>query len=401
MRDEVAFFFNDPFGKIAPEHLPRVDPDGVPVFEFVAVAHGQFAHQNWAVRLEHFQPALPGFVIAEDLEQHLATGAGREQDVVHIQERRVVGHQVARLVRLELEPPTQGAGPAAEIVQGQLRGVVEKDFVLQICLHQRAGPQRYPVEERIHVFQGAHPDFKSEFDFEHGFPAANPLQMDLVIIIDGEVDLREGDVFLGVEIVGEVLVGEHLLPEHDALARIDPAERPGPQGPASDHDSFRALVFEEDQVVVAERHQFFLRSEAAQTDVGGLVASKAQAFQGGLTMLVDRFVGFLARVELVDNVDGLSCHPQLRHEPVVRNHLLLVEACPRNQVVQLDAQHDFSLRAQLGAQLRRHRRQVMLLIERLAEQFAQLGVHGLRVVVPEESQGGINLLAQHFFAAVF
>ena len=50
-----------------------------------------------------------------------------------------------------------------------------------------------------------------------------------VILIDGDKDLRERDVLLGVEIIDEVLVREHLIADDDALARENATEIAMPQ----------------------------------------------------------------------------------------------------------------------------------------------------------------------------
>ena len=85
------------------------------------VAHRHLAHEDRPVRLEHLELPDLVLVIALDLQQHLAAGAGREQDVVLLEQAGVVRDQVLALVRLELEPPAQRARPAAQIRQGQLR----------------------------------------------------------------------------------------------------------------------------------------------------------------------------------------------------------------------------------------------------------------------------------------
>ncbi len=81
--------------------------------------------------LEHFQLADLLLVVARNLQQHVAAGAGGKQDVVGVEQARVVGNEVLVLAGEELEPSAQGARAAAQLDERQLAVVVEDDLVLQ------------------------------------------------------------------------------------------------------------------------------------------------------------------------------------------------------------------------------------------------------------------------------
>ena len=399
--DDVAFLLDDALREVAAQHLARVDADAVAVAQFLGAAHRHVPDEDRAVGLDDLQFADLGLVIAEDLEQHLAAGARREQDVVHVQERGVVGDEVAGFVGLELEPAAEGPGPSAKVAQGQFGVVVEHNPVVQAGFRHRPGSERHPVEQGVDGFEGPDLDLEAESDLQNRFPGPHLFELHFVVVVDAEIDLGEGDVFFGVKIIGQVLVGEHLFAQHDALAGVDPAERPRPERAAPDDEAFGALVFEKDQVVVSERDEAFLAREALEFHVGDVVGSEGEGFERGLAVLIDRFVGLLVGVELVNDVDGLRRHAQERHKPVVGHHLLLIEPGLGDEVVELDPEHDLAFGAQLVGQLKRHRVEVLLFVERLPKEFAQFRVHRLRVVIPQEPQRRVDFLLQHVAPAGF
>ena len=97
---------------------------------------------------------------------------------------------------------------------------------------------------------------------------------------------------------------------------------------------------------------------------------------------------------MVNDIDRLRGHSQLRHERVKRDHLFLFETGLRNEIVELNAEHDLALSRQLRAQLLRHRRQILLLVKRLPEKLAQLGINGLGIVVTQKSKTRVDFLLQ-------
>ena len=124
--DDVAFFLDDPLGKIAAQELPDIDPDGVAIRQRSGRAHRDVADHDRAVGLEHFEKADALVVIAGNLEQDIAAGSGRKQDVVFLEQARVIRDEVFRFRGLELKPPAHRARPAPQIEKIQLGVVVKR-----------------------------------------------------------------------------------------------------------------------------------------------------------------------------------------------------------------------------------------------------------------------------------
>jgi len=106
---------------------------------------------------------------------------------------------------------------------------VEEDFVLQRRLDVRPGLERHAIEHGIHVLERADLHFQPELHLDDGVPGALFLELDLVVL-ELDVDIRERDVLLRIEVVNEVLVREDLLAQHDPLARVHTAEVPVASG---------------------------------------------------------------------------------------------------------------------------------------------------------------------------
>jgi hypothetical protein len=106
-------------------------------------------------------------------------------------------------------------------------------------------------------------------------------------------------------------------------------------------------------------------------------------------------VGLFVRVELVDDVDRLGGHAELAHEIMVGGDLLRLHPGTGDQVEELDAEQDLPVVAQLEGELGSHDSQILLLLERLPEEPPQLGIDGLRIVVAQESETGIDFLLEH------
>ena len=110
----------------------------------------------------------------------------------------------------------------------------------------------------------------------------------------------------------------------------------------------------------------------------------------------DGGVDILGGIELVNDVDGLGRHAEGGHEGVEIGDLLAVGVGRfRDEVVELDPEHDLALLGKLGGKLLGHGHEVVLLIERLAEELAQFRVNGFRVIVAQEAQRGVDFLLQH------
>ena len=134
--------------------------------------------------------------------------------------------------------------------------------------------------------------------------------------------------------------------------------------------------------MVAEGEHAFDFVEALESDVffaGG--SAEAHAFKGRMTTLIHRGVGCIAGTKLVDDVDGLGGHSQLRHERVKLNELTPVHAGACDEVVKLHSEHDFLVGVQLGGELLGHRPEVVLLLQGVSEKLAEFGVNGLGKVV--------------------
>jgi hypothetical protein len=97
---------------------------------------------------------------------------------------------------------------------------------------------------------------------------------------------------------------------------------------------------------------------------------------------------------LINDVDGLGRHPELRHEGIKRHDLFLLQAGLRDQVVKLNTEHDLAIGAKLRGKLLGHRREILLLVKRLAEELAQLGVNCFRIIVTKEPETGVDLLLE-------
>ena len=87
----------------------------------------------------HFKCADALVVIAKNFQQHIAARAGRKQNVVGLEQARIVRDQILGFRGFELEPAAQGAGAPAQIDQIQLAVVMENDPVFERRFDLRAG----------------------------------------------------------------------------------------------------------------------------------------------------------------------------------------------------------------------------------------------------------------------
>ncbi len=147
--------------------------------------------------------------------------------------------------------------------------------------------------------------------------------------------------------------------------------------------------------MVSERHEPLVALQSLELHVRGTVRAEGQRLERRLPLLVDAAVGFLGGVELIDDVDRLRRHAELRHERVERDHLRALHAGLRDEVVELHAEHHLALRAQFRRELGGHRAEVLIFVERLAEKLAQLGIDGLRIIVAQEAERRVDLLLEH------
>ena len=375
--------------------MSDVDPDRVAILQGICGSYRHIADHDRTVRFDHFQLADALVIIAENFQQDVAARSGRQQNVVGLQSARIVRNQIFRFRGLELKPATERACPPAQIAQIHFAVVVEKNFVVERRFHLRAGFEFHAIEHRIDVAQRCHPHFQSERDLKRAFASPRALETDFVrVFIDPNENLRNGNVFLGVEILGQLLIGQHVVAHQDSLPRINSAESAAHQRPAAHGNILAAVILEQDQVAIAKRHQPIALRQIFHPHVRFSVARKRERFQRRRAALINRRVGIFGRVQLVNDVDRLRRHAELRHKRIKRDHLFLFQPGLRNEIVKLDAEHDFALGRQLHAQLLRHRRQILLLVKRLPEKLAELGINGFGIIVPQKSKTRVNFFFQ-------
>lgn len=109
-------------------------------------------------------------------------------------------------------------------------------------------------------------------------------------------------------------------------------------------------------------------------------------------MLENGGIGLVVGIELVNDVDGLRRHAELRHERIISDDLVLLESGFGDEVVELDAEENFAFVAELSRQALGHGVEILLFMERVAEEFSQLRVNGIRVVVAKEAEARIDFL---------
>ena len=162
------------------------------------------------------------------------------------------------------------------------------------------------------------------------------------------------------------------------------------------------LVFKQNQVMKAEGHEAFGPLKALECHVGVPIRAESDRFEGRLALLIDGFIRitFIRGIELINDVDRLGGHPELRHEGVKGHDLLLLHAGAADEIVKLHTEHHFPLGAQLRGELLRHGREVLLLVQRLAEKTAQLGIDGFRVIVAQEAERGVDFILEDLSAGL-
>ncbi len=310
--NDVAFFFDDSFGKIAAQKLADIDPDGIAVLKGRGRAHRSFTHEDRSVGVDHFQRADALVVIAKNFQEHVAARPGREQNVVFLEHARVVRNEIFRLRSLELEPATHGPGAPAQVDQVHLAVVMKNDPIFQGRFDRRAGLQFHAVEHSVHVAERFHPHLQAEGDFERGFARTRALQLHFVcVLVHAHEDLRQGNVFLRVEIGGELLVSEELVADKDALSGINPAETSAQERPAPHRDRLAGVVLEQDQIVITKGEEPIIPAQTFQDHVGRAVGPKGKRFQRRRAALVNGAVGIFGRIQLINDIDRLRRHAEL------------------------------------------------------------------------------------------
>ena len=226
-------------------------------------AHRRFPDHDRPVGLEHFQSADPLVVIAQNLQQDIAAGSRRKQDVVFLEQARVIRDEILGFRCLELEPAAHRARAPAQVDQIHLAVVMENDPVFQRSFDLRAGLQFDVVQNGVDIAQRFDPHLQTESDFERAFPRPRALEFHFVgILVHPHENLRKRDVFLGVEIGGQLLVGQDLIADQNPLPGIDPAKSAAQERPAANRDCLRAVILQQDQIVIAKGEEAIVsRSE--------------------------------------------------------------------------------------------------------------------------------------------
>src|SRR5437773_4045573 len=149
--NDVAFFLDDSFRKVAPQNLSDVDSNRIAVLQLRGRAHGLVTDHDRTIRFDDLQLADALIVVAENLQHHITARARGKQNIVSLKTARVVRHQILRFGSFELEPAAQRASAPAQVAQIQFAVVVKNYSVFQRRLDFCAGFQPDSIELRIYV----------------------------------------------------------------------------------------------------------------------------------------------------------------------------------------------------------------------------------------------------------
>src|SRR5882724_3861719 len=292
--NDVAFFLDDSFRKVAPQNLSDIDSNRIAVPKLRRRAHSLVAHHDRPVRFNDLQNAHALVVVAENLQHDITARTRRQQNIVSLKPARVVRHQIFRFGGLELKSAAQGASTPAQIAQIHFAVVVENDPVLERGLDLCAGFQSDSVEFGIHIPQRLHSYVQSEGDPQRAFTRSRAFQFHFIrFLVHTDENLWKRNVLLGVEILCQLLVAEHLVAYQNALARINSAEAAAHQWSPAHRDVLAAVIFQQNQIVIAKRHQVIGFAEILENYICLAIWSERQRFQGGGAMLIDRGVRVL------------------------------------------------------------------------------------------------------------
>src|SRR6266496_238881 len=292
--NDVAFFLDDSFRKVAPQNLSDIDSNRIAVLELRRRAHGVVAHHDRPIRFNDLQNAHALVVVAENLQHDITARARRQQNIVSLESARVIRYEIFRFGSFELEPAAQGASTPAQIAQIHLAVVMENDPVLERGLDLCAGFQSDSVELGIHIPQRLHSHVQSEGNPQRAFTRSRAFQFHFIrLLVHTDENLWERNVLLGVEILRQFLVAEHLIAHQNALAWINSAKTPAHQWSPAHRDVLAAVIFQQNQIVITKRHQVIAFAEVLEYYVCLTVRPERQRFQGGRAMLIDRRVRVL------------------------------------------------------------------------------------------------------------
>ena len=137
-----------------------------------------------------------------------------------------------------------------------------------------------PLSLGIDIAQRLHAHLQPESDPERAFARARALQFHFIRVpVYTDENLRKRNVLLRVEILRELLIAEHLVANQNALARINSAEPATHQRPSAHRHVLAAIIFQQNQIVIAERHQPIVVVQVLDRHVGLSVCSERERFQ--------------------------------------------------------------------------------------------------------------------------
>ena len=110
-------------------------------------------------------------------------------------------------------------------MSGSSLSLWKMNLVLERRLDARAALEFDAIELRVDAPQCRDLHLQPEAHLQHALARAGALEAHLVVLVDGEENLRDGDVFLGVEVRDEFLVGQHALADDHALPLVHASQR--------------------------------------------------------------------------------------------------------------------------------------------------------------------------------
>ena len=109
-------------------------------------------------------------------------------------------------------------------------------------------------------------------------------------------------------------MGEHLIIDEDPLAGEDAAEVAVLQNPAL-HDQVPAgKILENDEILVAIGQDALGLAQPGKQNIAAVRRAKAHHFERRGSLVIDADVVLVVGVELINDVDRLGGHAELRHE---------------------------------------------------------------------------------------
>ena len=99
---------------------------------------------------------------------------------------------------------------------------------------------------------------------------------------------------------------------------------------------------------------------------------------------------------MVNDVDRLRGHAKARHEFVIGHDGFAFQPRPGDEVIELNPKQNLAFVTQAAGQTLSHGVEILLLLQRIAEQLTQFRVNGIRVVITQKAEAGVDLLLEQF-----